>query len=250
MKGAAIALMLLLSIISTTKLSYGGSITYGPTIDVSGGLKLVDSALCFADGSCQTTAVFSDGSAIWGQITGYIDNQIDLSVKFDTKEDKISKNQINGYAGLDAAGKISLSQLPPATTVIPLSILIPVVGTTPVWHSQGAIWESIPGYTKLLTFVDPKILRVRLTDNIGINGGKWCNLGIFVDDSSTPVCGASWFGNPYSMSFRQETFFCYLGLMNIGEHTISVKHRSENCTYGNYWLDEHSVVRELYLEVF
>lgn len=225
-------------------LAHAGSVIYGSTIDIQGGLKLIDGNLCFADGTCQSTAMFTNGSAVWGEITGYIDNQIDLSAKFNLKEDKSSRAVFGGYAPYYSPSIKSVS----------------TVSATPVWHTQGSVWVDIPEFTTtIMKELDSTLLHLSYTDNIGINGLYWCNVGIFIDNIPVPVCYGSYFGQPYSMSFNQHVLTCdvdhvayfvnndpYLIMISSGEHTIKIKHRSQNCVYGNYWgSDEYATLRQL-----
>ena len=221
--------------------SYGGSITFGPTIDVYGGLKLKDNALCFADGTCQTTALVNDGSAMWGQITGLISNQTDLQNQMNTKEDKANKGVANGYASLDSSGRLPASQL---SAVNQLRLTKSTSGTTPVWNTDSSSWNEdtswylFPPVSEVQYVVYTKqsetsTLDISLTDNIGTFSNSWCNVGVFVNDSIAPVCSGTWFGISGVMTFNQQVLKCNVSLP-AGEYVFKVKHRSKYCAYGNY----------------
>ncbi len=55
------------------------------------------------------------GSSVWGAITGDISNQGDLIALLATKQDVSEKGIANGYASLDATGKVPAAQLPTNT---------------------------------------------------------------------------------------------------------------------------------------
>jgi len=222
---------------------FAGSITYSDQIQISGVLKLVDSPICFADNTCMTTAVFSDGSSIWGQITGYIDDQLDLSVKFATKEDKIDKGAAGGYAPLDMLGRVPVANLPRSFYDFQN---ISVAGVTPVIHSQGPTWTTLDTFSiNHQKDLATALTRIEYTDNIGTAGAAWCNLGVFMDDEVTPRCFGSWSGITGQYLFNQQSLNCVVSDLPIGVHVWTVKHRSQNCIYGNYAFDEYGANRQL-----
>lgn len=47
----------------------------------------------------------------------FLESNPEWQVQINLKEDKANKNIANGYAGLDAGGKIALSQLPDANAL-------------------------------------------------------------------------------------------------------------------------------------
>jgi len=253
MKQAALYIALLMSCLCfTVTLSQAASITFGTTNDVSGGLRILDGQLCYPDGTCQSTAITADGSAIWGQISGILSNQTDLQNSLNLKEDKSKKNQVNGYAGLDASGKINPDQIFPlrVTSYADLPIPIIVQGSSPSWQTQGATWVEMPEFAYQFAIWDAQTyVEALYTDSIGTNGSYWCNVGIFIDNAQTPSCYGSWLGSPYGMSFSQQTLICKLGKFSVGNHQVRIKHRSQYCAYGNYWTDEYSTMRKLSLKV-
>ena len=248
----------------------GGSIIYGTSIDVSGDLKVLDGSLIFPDGTFMTSASSGGGgvwgfitgnlsaqtdlvnyvnsfvfeSLVWGEITGEIANQIDLSSKFTTKQDLVEKNKNNGYAGLDDDGRLLARQMP---IVNPVEKSVPVFNTSPTWQNQGFTWVELPEYTTAFNRVRPySDINLHLTDSVGVSGFAWCNLGIFINDATTPVCYGSWTGSYSSNTFQQINLDCIVPYLHLPEHsTIRVKHRSEFCAYGNYWTDEFSTMRKL-----
>jgi hypothetical protein len=220
------------------------------SVDVDGNLKLTTpgSAYCFADLTCMTTALVNDGTAIWGQITGLIANQTDLQTQMNTKEDKSNKGIANGYASLDANTQLPFSQHPHIGVYLRKPNM---VGYTPSWQSQGDSWVEMTEFLTMFTKQLPGS-RVKLTyqDNIGIAGNLWCVVGIFIDDRQTPVCAGSWSGSPYYTLFGQQSFSCYISpgdgaIASTGTHTVKIKHKSENCVYGNYAFDSSSTLRQL-----
>jgi len=245
MKTSRLIILAFLLSLMTVHVSEAGSIIYGNTIDVSGGLKLVDGQFCFADNTCMTTAVFSDGSAIWGQISGYIDDQLDLSVKFQTKQDLSEKDLPFGYAGLNAQGHLSINALPALGFVI---VNIPVAGTSPVF-AVNTEWVEIPEYMVVFTKLNQATkLSLRWTDNIGIYSTSWCNIGIFVDDVPEPVCYGAWSGVEYTTVFGQQHLNCTITGELSGEHVFKVKHRSQFCMYGNYAIDQYGAMRQFIIQ--
>lgn len=219
---------------------FGGSITYGNTIDVYGGLKIKDNALCFADGTCQTTALVYDGSAVWGQITGLIANQTDLQNQLNTKEDKTNKGIADGYASLDSSGHVPISQL----TTNQLRLNKSTNGVTPEWQLNWPTWSEDESWYIVPPYIQPQYtvytkqkeistLDIFWTDNVGTYGASWCNVGIFVDDSNTPVCYGSYIGTAGYMLFNQQSLHCTISLP-AGDYAFKVKHRSQHCSYGNY----------------
>lgn len=234
--------LLLCSLLLTSSV-HAASITYGDNIDVDGLLKLTNGQLCFADNTCMSTAVFSDGSAIWGQISGYIDNQLDLSIKFATKEDKSERGIANGYAPLDNNARLPASFMPRKNYD---STIVSVFGTTPVFHQQGDVWQVLTGFSidHWKEYSD-YLTRIEFTDNIGIAGASWCNIGIFMDDELSPRCFGAWSGSTGDYIFNQQTISCTVSGLPLGVHTWTIKHRSQYCVYGNYAFDEFGANRQL-----
>lgn len=239
MRKAAIHICISLALILMMHIMcYGGSITYGTTIDVYGGLKVKDNALCFPDNTCMTTALINDGSAIWGQITGLISNQTDLQNQLNLKEDKLNKGVANGYASLNSSGRLPLSQSPASAYV---KLEKSTSGYTPEWQLNFPSWvedltwltypeTSLPAFIKL---EESSKVDVYWTDNVGTYGASWCNVGIFFDDSVNPSCYGSWLGTYGYMNFGQQTIHCNISL-TAGIHSFKIKHRSQHCAYGNY----------------
>jgi len=241
MRKAVITYMLMLTIISAAKLCYGGSISAGQTVDVSGGLRLLDGQVCFPDLTCMSTAVFSDGSAIWGQITGYIDDQLDLSIKFATKEDKASKNIADGYAGLDSYARLNPSAMPMLGKT---SHNIPVAGTSPEWQVNVLDWTTIDAFSVgVVTYQPSSRLNIKWSDNVGVYHTNWCNIGIFLDEQL--VCGGAWSGVYNNTFFSQQSLDCLSQVIGAGLHNVTVKHRSQYCVYGNYVTDDGGATRSL-----
>ena len=58
------------------------------------------------------TPTASSGSVAWGDVTGTLANQSDLQTALNARQVSSAKGQINGYAGLDAAGLVPVAQLP------------------------------------------------------------------------------------------------------------------------------------------
>lgn len=237
MRKAAIHITFAFSmLLMACSLCYGGSITYGNTIDVYGGLKIKDNALCFADGTCQTTALINDGSAIWGQISGLISNQTDLQNQLNLKEDKAKKGAVDGYASLDSSGRLPVNQLPLSGVI---GIKHSTAGYTPVWMLEFTSWTEDTSWlidgqpTAFFKSNESSTVDIYWTDNVGTYGAAWCNVGIFVDEETNPACFGSWLGTYGYMNFNQQSLHCNVNLP-AGIHSFKVKHRSQHCAYGNY----------------
>lgn len=216
-----------------------GSYTSGQTHDFDGSIRLMTSgnAFIFADGTSQTTAAYSDGSAIWGQITGLIENQTDLS------------NAMANKADLDQYGKIYLSQIP--VLYSSSSAKPSIEGYTPTWQTQGNQWVVLPEFTVSVDSLQSAQYRITYTDNIGIDGPVWCNVGIFLHEEITPLCSFSWSGNPLTSSFSHHSVTCMSTLLLPpinGQYVFTVKHRSAKCAYGNYAFDTNGGTRQLLVE--
>lgn len=210
---------------------HAASVTYGETIDIDGGLKILNGQLCFPDFTCQSTALVNDGSAIWGQITGLIENQTDLQVQLSSKQ--------------------------------PLSYPIyrkhvSVLAYTPTWQTQGDEWVTMPEFdTPFVANNDGSYYRITYNDNIGIYSSVWCTVGIFIDDLADPICYGSWTGTPYNTTFNQQTLTCDafateaeqgFTLIPAGQHVLHVKHKSTQCVYGNYVRDRWSTYRSIQIQ--
>lgn len=119
-----------------------------------------------------------------------------------------------------------------------------------IWFRQGNQWTAFePGFT--LDFTknsDTSLLRVQWSDNVGIYGPSWCNIGIFIDDQLTTTCTGSWSGVVGTTIFNQQTVNCLIPNVLSGNHTLSVKHRSQYCVYGNYAFDNEGLNRYLTVE--
>lgn len=242
MRKAAFHICISLSLTLTAHtVCYGGSITYGNTIDVYGGLKLKDNSICFPDNTCMTSALVNDGSAIWGQISGLMSNQTDLQNQLNLKEDKSNKGAANGYASLDSSGRVPSSQ---TAVVNQLKITKSTQGFSPIWLLNYPSWQEdeswytvpnipTPEYIAFQKQSETSTLDIRWTDNVGTYDLSWCNVGIFVDNSTTPVCFASWLGTSGYVNFNQQTINCNISIP-AGIYTFKIKHRSQHCAYGNY----------------
>jgi len=235
-----------LTLFGTVQTSEAGSIIYGNTIDISGGVRLVNGAICFSDLSCMSTAYLEMSEVLWGQIQGAIEDQLDLSVKFQSKQDLVEKDLPFGYAGLNAIGKVSLNALPALGIAI---TKIPVLGTTPAWFSDPSAWVDIVEYSTTFNKLhDVTKLSIRFTDNIGVYNNSWCNIGIFIDAVETPICFGAWSGVEFTTVFGQQSLNCTLTGEFNGEHIFTVKHRSQFCMYGNYSTDEYGAMRQLVVQ--
>lgn len=209
------------------------SMTFGESNDIEGGLHLLDGCIKWADNTLTCTNP-SDTSAVWGEITGIIQNQQDLQSALDLKA------SIN-----PSDRKLKTEHIPIMTYDAVWSV--PVNATNLAWQSQGLTWVEIPEYGfQFTTFNNIMTTDIYLSENIGIQGSSWCNLGVFIDDNVNPVCSWSFSGNPYAMVFQSQTLFCSLGRLTSNNHHLHIKHRSQNCVYGNYW-DEQSIQRQILL---
>lgn len=231
----SLSILTFLTISAMFQIAEGASITYGTNIEIGGTLKLTDSPLCFADNTCMTTAVFSDGSAIWGQISGYIDDQLDLSVKFATKEDKINKNAPNGYAGLDSSGRVTSSILPALSRSF-VSNYVFTPETDDIWN-QNTSWQAFSyPYMPYINPFSNGSAYITYSDNLGIYAdnvnGTFCTLGLFKNQDATPVCSQSYTGIYGYITFNHQIFTCNIESLPVGEYTFVIKHISDNCKYG------------------
>ena len=113
------------------------------------------------------------------------------------------------------------------------------------WFQQGNVWTSFfPSYQVGFSKVcSSSSLRVHWTDNVGVYGASWCNIGLFLDNSEVPLCAGSWSGSPDTTMFNQQSIDCVVPLVLQGPHVVSVKHRSQYCVYGNYAFDYSGVSR-------
>lgn len=259
MRKAAYNICIALTLITMASTCYGGSITFGPTIDVYGGLKLKDNSICFPDNTCMTTALINDGNAIWGQITGLISNQTDLQNQLNLKEDKSNKGVSNGYASLNSSGYVSSSQL----STNQLRITKSTSGYSPLWQTNWPTWSEdeswyidppviYPQYIVFTKYKETSTLDISWTDNVGTYDLNWCNVGIFIDEATNPVCFASFLGTSGYVLFNQQSLHCNINLP-AGMYSFKVKHRSQHCAYGNYPVSNDSygtqrqlLIREVY----
>lgn len=231
------------------------SMSFGDNVDVDGSVRLITpgSAYCFPDLTCMTSAIVADGSAIWGEITGILQNQTDLQNSLNAKEDKMNKGQANGYAPLNAQGRIPDEYTPNAVFS---QTTVSVDGVTPAFHTQGAIWEQLTEF--VYNFEKKKTdswLEVNYMDNIGTVSNAWCNIGIFIDDMTFPICTGAWYGAVGVYMFQQQTLRCMVKDFELspgvpyqippGVHSVKVMHRSNNCIYGNYYLDKYGANRAI-----
>lgn len=89
------------------------SVNAGTGIDVDN--TDPDNPIVGLDSATQTSLGLADTalqSVDWGDIGGTLSSQVDLQDALDDKEDIANKGQANGYASLDGAGKVPVSQLP------------------------------------------------------------------------------------------------------------------------------------------
>lgn len=112
---------------------------------------------------------------------------------------------------------------------------------TETWFTSAPEWQNLTATPLNFTlFKDNSLIRISYSDNIGINGVNWCNVGVFIDDLVSPLCVASWSGSAGTVSFNHQTMICFLTVpLSSGNHTVTLKHRSQYCHYGNYsFIDE------------
>jgi hypothetical protein len=114
--------------------------------------------------------VYADVAAVWGQITGLIQNQTDLQTALDSKQNISEKALASGYASLDQYGKVPMDQLPQSfNETIYYKHEWAINDETIVWHTQGNEWQNfIEPMTVNFLSDHPAVLRVRWSDNIGI----------------------------------------------------------------------------------
>lgn len=232
--------------------SFAADFMIGEKINVTGNI-VMPGCIEWGDGSTQCGFSAADTTSIWGNISGILANQTDLWNALLLKEDKVNKGVINGYASLDSSGKVPLSQLPPigsSSTITTKRLTSADFVST--WYTQGAIWETFsPDFSLLFTkLTDTTRLRLDWSDNIGIYNPNWCNVGLFLDDALTPVCAGAWSGVPDTTIFNQQFLNCVVESVPPGQHTITVKHRSQYCMYGNYAFDDSGLNRFVSVEEF
>lgn len=118
------------------------------------------------------------------------------------------------------------------------------------WFTQGNVWTVYnPAFeTSFLKNLDASVLRLNWSDTVGIYDNKWCNVGLFLDDSLIPVCSGSWSGIKSTSIFNQQHFQCIATGISAGSHILTVKHRSQYCNYGNYVFDEYGLNRQISIE--
>lgn len=98
---------------------------------------------------------------------------------------------------------------------------------------------------------DNSYIRVTWTDNVGIYGPNWCNIGLFIDGNTSvsPACTGAFSGVTNTTIFNQQTLVCILPPLSVGTHTIGVYHRSQYCYYGFTAFDTDGGMRKLNVEV-
>lgn len=110
----------------------------------------------------------------------------------------------------------------------------------PVWLKTGSTWTDFvtPFDLSFVKTSDTSKIRVSWADNVGIFGPAWCSVGLFVDTDLLPICAGSWSGVSASSVFNQQQISCIVDTVALGNHLLTVKHRSQYCVYGNYAFDD------------
>ncbi len=146
--------------------------TTAPTqkLEVNGNIK----ATAFIGDGSQLTNLPTGGS--WGSITGTISNQTDLQSSLNAKqnvlgftpENEINKGIANGYAALDATGKVPATQLPASETETQSSILSKIATQT-----NGAVLTVQQGATETAGAI-----KLAVKDSAGNNAYSMTSNGI------------------------------------------------------------------------
>jgi hypothetical protein len=121
---------------------------------------------------------------------------------------------------------------------------------TGAWTVNKTTWTPLNVPYEINVTADNSYIRVTWTDNVGIYGPNWCNVGIFIDDniSVPPVCSGAWSGVSGTTIFNQQTLVCILPQLTPGFHTVGVYHRSQYCYYGYTAFDLDGGSRKLIIE--
>ncbi len=120
----------------------------------------------------------------------------------------------------------------------------------PVWLNQGNSWlPFVPAFSVIFSKIsDTSLLRLGWSDNVGIYGASWCNIGLFLDSEAVTNCTGSWSGVTGTTIFNQQNISCVLAAIPAGTHSIQVKHRSQYCVFGNYAFDSSGSNRFISVE--
>ena len=102
------------------------------------------------------------------------------------------------------------------------------------WKTQGNAWQELnTGYrVSLNKRFSSSLLRINLTENVGINtGGYWCSLGVAMDGAMRPECVWDWY---QGYNHNHYTVSCMIPNVSAGVHNFQVWDKGGYCYYGNY----------------
>lgn len=215
--------------------------SYALDIELSG--EVAVNSLKFPDGTTQTSAVGAQGPQGPQGPAGH-------SPTLGWSGDQIS---IDGFVwGPHLTGPQGPQG--PAAPTAPERILyinkLEISDFQPIWFTQGNSWQAFnPSFELVFNKLsESSIVRVEWSDNVGIYGSKWCNIGLFLDDHIVTGCSGAWSGVPNTTVFNQQNLKCIFNNVSTGQHKITVKHRSQYCVYGNYAFDQQGSYRLLMAE--
>lgn len=178
----------------------------------------------FADGTIQTTATLQGPQGIQGP------------------------QGERGYTGVDGQmGPQGLEGTCPNIAPAPLHYVTFPNNKEPVWFMDSAHWVQLQE-PQTFDITYPQNLTLTFSENVGVYGPSWCQLGVFLNDDVTPVCVGSYSGVSGSIIFNNQTLKCVISPVLTSSLVVTLKHRSQYCHYGNSAFDDLGSNRSLLIE--